>query len=100
MGFRPQEAYRVERATASSEGTSNGADYTEWESSGHLIRMISAKYQPLARSVRDKAACRHALLKLASLPIATTPDDAPVVGMVTRMTPKRVSAFSARRSTR
>ncbi len=63
-------------------GIINGADYTEWDPA--VDPMIAAKYTPARRA--GKAACRRALRKLAGLPDR---DDAPIVGMVTRMTPQK-----------
>ena len=63
-------------------GIINGADYTEWDPA--IDPMIAAKYTPARRE--GKAVCRRALRKLAGLPDR---DDAPIVGMVTRMTPQK-----------
>jgi starch synthase len=63
-------------------GILNGADYTEWDPA--IDPMIAAKYTPAQRE--GKAACRRALRKMAGLPDR---DDAPIVGMVTRMTPQK-----------
>ncbi|MGZ6227308.1 MAG: glycogen synthase GlgA [Candidatus Binataceae bacterium] len=67
-------------------GIINGADYTEWDPA--IDPLIAAKYTPARRE--GKAVCRRALLKLAGLAERhEAPDDAPVVGMVTRMTPQK-----------
>jgi starch synthase len=63
-------------------GIINGADYTEWDPA--IDPMIAAKYTPARRE--GKAVCRRALRKLAGL---SDRDDAPIVGMVTRMTPQK-----------
>lgn len=63
-------------------GILNGADYTEWDPA--IDPMIAAKYTPARRE--GKAACRRALRRMAGLPDR---DDAPIVGMVTRMTPQK-----------
>ncbi len=63
-------------------GILNGADYTEWNPA--IDPMIAAKYTPARRE--GKAVCRRALRKMAGLPDR---DDAPIVGMVTRMTPQK-----------
>ena len=63
-------------------GILNGADYTEWDPA--IDPMIAAKYTPARRE--GKAVCRRALRKMAGLPDR---DDAPIVGMVTRMTPQK-----------
>jgi starch synthase len=63
-------------------GILNGADYTEWDPS--IDPLIAANYTPARRE--GKAICRGALRKLAGLPDR---DDAPIVGMVTRMTPQK-----------
>jgi len=63
-------------------GILNGADYTEWNPA--IDPMIAANYTPARRE--GKAVCRRALRKMAGLPDR---DDAPIVGMVTRMTPQK-----------
>jgi starch synthase len=63
-------------------GILNGADYTEWDPS--IDPLIAANYTPARRE--GKAICRGALRKLAGLPDR---DDAPIIGMVTRMTPQK-----------
>ncbi len=63
-------------------GIINGADYTEWDPA--IDPMIAAKYTPARRE--GKAVCRRALRQLAGL---SDRDDAPIVGMVTRMTPQK-----------
>jgi len=63
-------------------GIINGADYTEWDPA--IDPMIAAKYTSARRE--GKAVCRRALRKLAGL---LDRDDAPIVGMVTRMTPQK-----------
>ena len=63
-------------------GIINGADYTEWELA--MTEWIAAKYTPVRRE--GKEVCRRALRKLAGL---SDRDDAPIVGMVTRMTPQK-----------
>src|SRR6185437_545164 len=61
-------------------------DYTEWDPA--IDPLIAAKYSPSRRE--GKSVCRRALLKLAGLDEChEAPDDAPVVGMVTRMTPQK-----------
>jgi starch synthase len=67
-------------------GIINGADYTEWDPA--IDPLIAAKYTPARRE--GKAVCRRALLKLAGLAERhEAPDEAPVIGMVTRMTPQK-----------
>ncbi len=63
-------------------GILNGADYTEWDPA--IDPMIAARYTPARRE--GKAVCRRALRKMAGLPDR---DDAPIVGMVTRMTAQK-----------
>jgi starch synthase len=63
-------------------GILNGADYTEWDPA--IDPMIAANYTPARRE--GKAACRRALREMTGLPDR---DDAPIVGMVTRMTPQK-----------
>jgi starch synthase len=63
-------------------GILNGADYTEWDPA--IDPLIAAKYTPAQRE--GKAACRRALRQMAGL---SERDDAPIVGMVTRMTPQK-----------
>jgi starch synthase len=63
-------------------GILNGADYTEWNPA--IDPMIAAKYTPARRE--GKAICRHALRTASGL---ADSDDAPIVGMVTRMTSQK-----------
>jgi starch synthase len=63
-------------------GILNGADYNEWNPATDPL--IAAKYTPARRE--GKAACRRALRKSLDLPER---DDAPVLGMVTRMTSQK-----------
>jgi starch synthase len=63
-------------------GILNGADYTQWDPA--IDPMIAAKYTPARRG--GKAICRRALRKMAGL---SDRADAPIVGMVTRMTAQK-----------
>jgi starch synthase len=63
-------------------GILNGADYTEWDPA--IDPMIAARYTPSDRE--GKAVCRSALRRIAGFPES---ENAPVVGMVTRMTPQK-----------
>lgn len=63
-------------------GILNGADYNEWNPATDTL--VAAKYTPERRE--GKAVCRRALRKSLGLPER---DDAPVLGMVTRMTSQK-----------
>ena len=63
-------------------GIINGADYTEWDPA--IDPTIAARYTPARRE--GKAVCRRALRKMAGLSDGA---DAPIVGMVTRMTAQK-----------
>ncbi|MGH8011609.1 MAG: glycogen synthase GlgA [Candidatus Binataceae bacterium] len=80
LGFAMDGVLRAKGARF--KGILNGADYTEWDPAHD--QFITARYTPSRRG--GKKLCNGDLRDSLNLPLRV---DAPVIGMVTRMTPQK-----------